>query len=139
MALIFAFCLAFLFSIVPAAAQQPPPATDADTLLDLLQSMQGRIDVQPDRWRFVGQVDLPVPGQAGARLFADQVELLLETNVLVAEGNVAFTGPEGRIAAERVEFNLRDGTASFHVASGVVSVPDANPAEFGNQDPDVYF
>ena len=59
---------------------------------------------------------------------------------LVAIGNVAFTNPEGRITAERIEFNFTDGTATFHQAFGIVSLgPTANRAEFANQEPDVYF
>ena len=33
-------------------------------------------------------------------------------------GNVVFTNPEGRIAAERVEFNVAKGTGTFHHGVG---------------------
>jgi hypothetical protein len=136
-----AFCAAVVFSVLPASAQQPaaPPA-DFDRLRELFQSMSERMKfTPPDHWQIVGQVDLPVPGQTDARLFADQVDFYFDKRLLIAQGNVAFSGPEGRISAERVEFNLGDGTAVFYQAVGVVSLPDPNPAEFANQDPDVYF
>jgi LPS-assembly protein len=136
-----AFCVVSLLSVVPAAAQQPAaPLTGLESLRDLFRAAGWRIEVKSaDHWRLVGQVDLPVPGQAEARLFADQVDIYFDKRLLVAEGNVAFTGPDGRISAEKIEFNLSDGNATFYDATGFVSLPDANPAEFGNQDPDIYF
>ena len=81
-----------------------------------------------------------MPGQPGARLFADVVDIYLDQSQLVATGNVAFTTAEGRIGAERVEFNFRDGTATFTQAAGIMSVGEfADRAAFGGQDPDVYF
>ena len=121
---------------VPAAA----PPSGMDRVRDLFESSQGQlVFTPPDHFQFRGQVDLPVPGQEGARIFADRVDLFFDKQLLVAEGNVAFTGPEGRINAERVEFHLGNGTATFFDAVGLVSIPNANVAEFANQDPDVYF
>ena len=58
----------------------------------------------------------------------------------MATGNVVFSGPEGRIAAERVEFNVTDGTGTFYQASGIMSLgATVDRVQFGNQDPDVYF
>jgi lipopolysaccharide assembly outer membrane protein LptD (OstA) len=58
----------------------------------------------------------------------------------VASGNVVFTTPEGRIAAERVEFNVAKGTGTFHVASGILALGDeVDRAQFGGQEPEVYF
>jgi LPS-assembly protein len=111
-----------------------------DRVRDLFEASQGRlVFTPPDHFAFQGQVDLPVPGQEGARIFADRVDLFFDKQLLVAEGNVAFTGPEGRISAERVEFHLGNGNATFFDAFGLVSIPNANAAEFANQDPDIYF
>ena len=53
---------------------------------------------------------------------------------------MVFAGPEGRISAERVEFDLTDSTGIFHQASGIMSLgPTADRAPFGGQDPDVLF
>jgi len=123
-------------------AQDPPaaPPSEMDKLRELFQSSQAKVVfTPPDHFQAVGQVDLPIPGQEGTRIFADRLDMFFDKQLLIAEGNVAFTGPEGRISAERVEFNLGTGTAAFFEAIGIVSVPNANPAEFANQDPDVYF
>jgi LPS-assembly protein len=73
--------------------------------------------------------------------FADVIDIYTDPELrLVASGNVVFTNPEGRIAAERVEFNIAKGTGTFHIASGLLALGDqANRAEFGGQDPEVYF
>ena len=97
------------------------------------------MEIEGDHYRLVGRVDLPLPDQPGSRVFADTVDFFLDTERLIATGNVTFTSADGRISAERIEFNLRDGTATFFDAAGIMTLPDANRAEFANQDPDVYF
>ena len=53
---------------------------------------------------------------------------------------MVFTNPEGRIAAERMEYDWTTGSGTFHQASGIMSLgPEVDRAQFGNQDPDVYF
>ncbi len=89
--------------------------------------------------RAIGGVDLPIPRHPGLRVFADTIDINRKTEQLVATGNVTFTGPDGHISADRIEFNIKDGTARFHHAAGFMSIPGGNRAEFGNQDPDVYF
>ena len=42
--------------------------------------------------------------------------------VVVASGNVVFTNADGRISAERVEFNTAQGTGTFYDASGIMSL-----------------
>jgi LPS-assembly protein len=147
--LLFAVCLAFIVCVVPAAAQQPAavaqpapaPAADlaGDRLREFFEAAQGRLTLNGECVESVGQVDVPVPGQVGARIFADRLRICFDTRLMTAEGNVTFTGPEGRVNAEKVEFNLANGNATFYDATGIVSIPDANRAEFANQDPDVYF
>ena len=90
-------------------------------------------------------------GQAALRgsqlqFFADEVDLYFTTNRVVASGNVVFTNPDGRISAERVEFNTATGVGTFYDATGIMSLGakagltmGANIAAFGGQDPDVYF
>ena len=141
-ALLFA-CVVSLSAAAPVRAQQPATAAQpnrAELLRDLFASLQGRFEVvSANHYRLIGRVDLPVPGQTSTRIFADLVEFFFDTNLLIATGNVAFTNPEGRIGAERIEFNVAEGTAVFHQASGIVALPDGNRAEFGNQEPDIYF
>lgn len=150
-------CLACACVAAPALAQQPPagqpappapaPAStpvfrqqsQADRVRELLKAVQDRIERDGDHYRLVGAVDLPIPGQPGHRLFAESVDFYLDTDRMIGEGYVAFTTPEGQINADRIEFNLGDGTAVFYNAAGLMRLPDGNRAEFGNQDPDVYF
>jgi LPS-assembly protein len=138
-----------LLSAAPALAQQAsctPPAggaraSNADMFKEQLDATgAGQFQILPDRIRLLELVELPVPCQPGTRISADLVEIFFERGVLEASGNVVFVDSEGRIAAEKVEFDLEKGTGTFHWASGLMTLgPGANRAEFGNQDPDVYF
>ena len=74
------------------------------------------------------------------KFFADQIEILHDKNLLVASGNVVFHESRGAIAAEqrRVQHRERHG----HVPRGRghhVARHGRRRAQFGNQDPDVYF
>ena len=87
----------------------------------------------------IGSVELQPPNSM-VKFFADQVDIYFEENRLEARGNVVFSDPNGRIAAERVEFDLATGTGVFHDASGIMAMGQfANPSQFAGQDPDVYF
>jgi LPS-assembly protein len=138
---VFALCL----SVAPAAAQvqapPPGPAAPADSpLAQILQNTQNRLECPSlDYCRLTGQVDIEI--SAGTRFFADEIDLFTKpTFRIVASGNVVFSGPEGRIAAERVEYSVTEGTGTFHQASGIMSLGDTvDRVQFGNQDPDVYF
>ena len=88
--------------------------------------------------RLTGQAEIECPGMGFS---ADVIDVFTDPELrLVASGNVVFSNPEGRIAAERVEFNVAKGTGTFHLASGILSLGDTvDRAQFGSQDPDVYF
>jgi LPS-assembly protein len=140
------FLLAVILYVVPAAAQVPAPAPGAPAvagdspLSQILQNTQNRLECPSvDNCRLTGQVDIEI--SAGTRFFADEIDLFTKpTFRIVASGNVVFSGPEGRIAAERVEYNVTDGTGTFFQASGIMSLGDTvDRVQFGNQDPDVYF
>src|SRR6185503_12676424 len=74
------------------------------------------------------------------KFFADDVVVYLDENRLEARGNVVFAEPDGRIAAERVEFDLGKGTGTFYDASGIMAMGKfANQRQFAGQEPDVYF
>ncbi|MBI4265589.1 MAG: LPS-assembly protein LptD [Acidobacteria bacterium] len=89
--------------------------------------------------QLTGAVDIEVGPMT--RFFADQIDIFVDPELrIVASGNVVFTNPEGRIAAERVEFNVSNGTGMFHMATGSMSLAaTADRAQFAGQDPDVYF
>jgi LPS-assembly protein len=126
----------------PLFAQAGPPAsTPPQTALitKFFNSQQGVIEwLSDDHVRLTTQVEIPV--DSTSKFSADQVDIHFDTNMLIASGNVVFSSGEGQIAAEKVEFNMLDGTATFHVATGVMSLGEqADPAQFIGQDPDVYF
>ena len=123
-----------------ARAQQAEPAgSTANDLVELIKAAGGLLIQDEEFLRVIGRAELPVPRQPGARIFADRLEVNRETFEMVASGNVTFETPDGRISAERIEFNLDKGTGVFYVASGFMTVVGADRAEFGNQDPYVYF
>jgi LPS-assembly protein len=139
----FLCCLACL-AAVPAWAQIPQlpvaaPLPNDPFLGDCTQNTQWVFDrLSPTQLRLTGQVQVDCPQMA---FFADQIDFFSEPSArLVATGNVVFTTPSGRLAAEKVEYNIGDGTGTFHQASGSMSLGAiADRAQFGNQDPDVYF
>lgn len=139
----FSVCVACVLCTCVALAQSPAAQTPQDQgtpdVLRLLNSGQARFErVDENHYKLTGQVVLePQPGE---KLYADDVDLYVDTNKLVALGNVVFSNAEGRLSAERTEFNLKDGTGTFFNASGIMSLgPKAKPAQFAGQDPDVYF
>ena len=129
----------------PAAVQQPPeppapPASTANTpLAKLLGGRADRQEVVGNRLSMIGSVELQPPNSM-VKFFADQVDIYFDENRLEARGNVVFSEADGRIAAERVEFDLAKGTGVFYDASGIMAMGQfANPTQFAGQDPDVYF
>jgi LPS-assembly protein len=129
-------CLA---AAIGAAAQTPPPAAQPVTTPQGYRTLADRFEkVSATHWQFIGKVEFR--HDSGVQFFADELDFYLDTNRLVARGNVVFVNPEGRISAERAEFNTRNQTGTFFDASGIMSLGDnADIVEFGGQDPDVYF
>jgi lipopolysaccharide assembly outer membrane protein LptD (OstA) len=129
----------------PAFAQQGSQQAPSNDLIDLLKSVHGTLVQDEDHIRLIAAdpptegVELPIPRHNGLKLVADQIDIDLKTEHVVATGNVTFRTPEGSINAERIEFNIKDGTGTFHNAVGLMTFPNANRAEFGSQRPDVYF
>ena len=136
------FCIVCLWGAGAARAQGAGAAADSaqQTLLQQLASTQGKIDCPtPNHCIFIGQVEMLLPG-GQTKFFAEQIEILQDKNQLIASGNVVFQNPGGQIAADSAEFNIKDNTGTFHVASGLMPLgPAADRAQFGNQDADVYF
>jgi LPS-assembly protein len=125
-----------------AGAQAPsiPDDQQQSTLLEQLTSSQGKIDCPtPNHCIFIGQVEMVMPG-GKLKFFAEQIEIVQDKNQLIASGNVVFQNPEGQIAADSVEFDIKSNTGTFHVASGLMPLgAAADPSQFGNQQADVYF
>jgi lipopolysaccharide assembly outer membrane protein LptD (OstA) len=127
----------------PPDVQEPAPTTtpaDAQSpLAKLLNTIADKQELEGNRLHLIGGVELQLPNSP-TKFFADDVYLYLEENRLEAVGNVVFSEADGRIAAERVEFDLGKGIGTFHDASGIMAMGKfANPTQFAGQDPDVYF
>ncbi len=123
-------------------ADQPagqPPTTAGSRLLDRLnQRAVGSSECKGDYCILIGQVELPLDSQT--TLFADQVELFLDTNRVIAQGNVVFASAEGRLSAERLEYDAATGIGTFQTANGLMALGEyADRSQFGNQEADVYF
>jgi LPS-assembly protein len=135
-------CVVCLWCTCAVSAQSTPPATTTTAtpgLLQMLNSQQQHYElVDANHLKLTGAVALEP--QPGVKLYADGVDVFLDTHKLVAAGNVVFSNPEGRLSAERTEFDLDTGTGTFYDASGIMALGKrAKPAQFGDQDPDVYF
>lgn len=139
-----------------ALAQTPTPPTPppADTTAPPVASGNSSTTTLPlgisnfSSWKFERIGDhLHLINQAAIegpnlKFFADDVDLYVNANRVVASGNVVFTNADGRISAERVEFDTSTGVGTFYDASGIMSLGQqagTNTAAFGGQDPDVYF
>jgi len=132
-------CLVLLCAPVSTFAQEPAPApATAPAAQDTQKSQQLRLErISPTHTQLTGKVEIE---QRGMKFFADVVDIYTDTNRLTASGNVVFVNPEGRISAERLEFNTKEQTGTFYEASGIMSLgPKAERVQFGGQDPDVYF
>jgi LPS-assembly protein len=75
------------------------------------------------------------------QLFADEAELFSDIDRVRASGNVVFVSGTSRIAADRMEFNLKTKTGTFFVASGIANMETRgiDRSMFGTQEPDAYF
>jgi len=135
-----------------AASQTPSPTPGNNTIpFGISNSSSWKFEQVGDHLHLIGQAAIE---GTNLKFFADDIDLYMNTNRVVASGNVVFTNEDGRISAERVEFNTETGTGTFYDASGIMSLatkPGAAPrpgapvispassAAFGGQDPDVYF
>jgi LPS-assembly protein len=133
---------------VTASAQPVAPAGDAvpaaqdaarSTLLSRLASEQWTLDCPTrDHCILTGDVELPLG--TGTMFSADRIEIFFDKELLVASGSVVYANPEGRISADRVEFDLRRNTGTFHEASGLMPLGTrADPREWGSFEAVVYF
>jgi LPS-assembly protein len=123
---------------------QSPPATGGSQpatgsrLLDAINQRSDTFRCEGDYCILTGQVELPLGPQT--TLFADQIEMFRDTNRVIAQGNVVFASAEGRLSADRLEYDVASGTGTFRDATGLMSLgAQADRRQFGNQEADVYF
>jgi len=125
-----------LLVAAPASAQLVPGWNTRQFTLE-------RIDA--DRVRLMREVE--IEGEKGSpnegqKFFADDMELNTRTGELTASGNVVFSTPDARIAADSVVFNTRTKLGTFSNASGIASLGERGEKDrsmFGTLEPDVYF
>src|SRR5205085_11269589 len=103
-----AFWLLGALRAVPARAQQPPPAPPQGG------GANQPFNVESDTGEFQNGHQINCGGAVyeppgGVKFFADCIDFDKDTHQIVARGNVVFTNPDGRIAAERVEFDTDSG------------------------------
>src|SRR5262249_14778760 len=128
-----------LWAASVCAQTAPEPATSNDLPLGISNFSSWKFEQVGDHLHLIGQAAIEGPR---LKFFADDVDLYTMTNRIVASGNVVFTDADGRISAERAEFDTNTGIGTFYDASGIMSLgpkEGANVAAFGGQDPDVYF
>ncbi|HEY9466655.1 MAG TPA: putative LPS assembly protein LptD, partial [Vicinamibacterales bacterium] len=134
-------CLLLAGTAAAQQAEQPPAQGETSTgsrLLDAINQRSNTFTCEGDHCMLTGQVELPLGPQT--TLFADQVEMFKDTNRVIAQGNVVFASAEGRLSADRLEYDVATGTGTFHDAQGLMSLgAQADRRQFGNQDADVYF
>ncbi len=140
-------CSVAVCAQTPAQAPPGPPATPgaagaappADLPLGITNFSSWKFERVGDHLHLINQAAIEGPN---LKFFADDVDLYTDSNRVVASGNVVFTNADGRISAERVEFNTLTGVGTFYDASGIMSLGTQsaqNAAAFGGQEPDVYF
>jgi LPS-assembly protein len=132
-------CILLLAS--PARAQTPAPQPANSGVDNQVTITSDRYDDQADEGHRVDCGNVAYDLGEGAKFFADCIDYYYKGEKrIVARGNVVFTNTEGRIAAERVEFDLDSGLGTFYQANGLMSLgPRADRRQFGNQEPDVFF
>ena len=126
--------LVLAVAVNAAHAQDLPGISQQSFVTEIignLTRLTGEVEIRTDDWSF----------------HADQVDILTDevTNTprLVASGNVSFTSEEGgRIAADRVEFDIDTVTGTFYgsPARGTTRlIEDIEPSMFGTQEPEIRF
>jgi hypothetical protein len=116
---------------VDAAAQALPGVRT------MRQDRLERLDA--NHYRATGAVEIELNDEPTS-LSADQVDYFADTRRLVAVGHVVFVSGDGRISAERAEFDTRARTGTFYGAFGSVRAREPlDPSLFGEGEPTAYF
>jgi len=118
---------------------------DAQTIPGWL-TQQFTIDrLDADRVHLMREVEIEGEAgtaNAGQKFFADDLHFNIRTGELIASGNVVFSTPTTRIAADSIVFNTKTKLGTFNTAYGIASLGERgeqNRSMFGTLEPDVYF
>ena len=80
--------------------------------------------------------------QGDMRFYADHVEYFVDTNRMLATGNVLLIESDHQIAADRADFNAKTRLGTFYNARGYATLgppPGGAPKDASTSDPDVQF
>jgi len=130
--------LAALLAASGAYAQQP----GGQAIPGFDSARQWQIERIGDfHWKLTGDVELD---KDGMKIFADEVEVFTDRDLMIARGNVTLTTSTQRISADSLEFNTKTKLGTFRNASGsaLLQQEQERPAEksaFGTQEPEVLF
>ena len=104
-------------------------------------SKQFRLEqLAPNHLWLSGEVEVEGAGGGSWRFHADDAHIYSDESLLVATGNVVFSGEDARLAADRAEFDYETGTGIFFSASGSTAlVEDIELSMFGTQAPEMRF
>jgi len=123
-----------------AAPAQTTPASRLDNskLPELCKS--DKFGLEENAAVYEGTAECQLPN--GGRVWADVIKFIQETDGarIEADGNVVFSGPEGHISAERMEYHTATGTGVFEIARGALALgPNVDRRQFDGQTPEVEF
>lgn len=134
----------------PAAPAEQPPTEEQAPGLDSAGKPIQELPWAVRRYRYdrgtrkgaylhaIGNVE--IEQNDGQRFFADEIHHWSDTGKVIAIGNVVASGPEYRIAADRLEYDSKTRTGTFFNAYGSASLGDrVEKSYFGTQEPDAYF
>ena len=126
---VFAFLLALIVLVpVGALAQQVP---------GFKITKQLKIEINGSKYHLEGEVEMTEGNQ---KFYADQVDYDQDTKVMVATGNVVYSSPQTRIAADKLEYNQQTRLATFYNATGSTYLGEkVDKSYFGTQEPDALF
>ena len=79
--------------------------------------------------------------QGDMRFYADTVDYCIDTNRMIATGNVLLIEADHQIAADRADFNAKTRLGTFYNARGFATIgpPPGGTSETGASEPDVQF
>jgi LPS-assembly protein len=122
----------------PAAAGQGAPTPTQRFRVGNYAVAADRFNQTGDTTGLRGNAEITI--SADSRVFGDEIDIDTAKALLTARGNVVLRNAEGTISASRIELDINQGTGIFYDAYGVMSLgAEADPLQFGGQDPDVYF
>lgn len=102
---------ALALAAVPARAQTPAGCKTSIS--------DNRSRIGENHWSFVGGVEFDC---GDSKLYADEVEIFLNEDRLVATGNVVLAQPQSRISSDRADFNTRTRLGTFYNATGFTTM-----------------